>query len=122
MISSLPVWRGVIGMVAIAAVLGAICHRQYRRRSTRRYFRRRLADPDPVTRSAAARDWSVFGLHRSSADLLDLLRRESDADVLASVADAVRLRAWEPTTRRSTWELREWCAAYRSRHDAPYVD
>lgn len=121
-IESLPAWRLAVAAVALAVVVAAVCYRQLRRRRTRAHFRRLLEDPAPDERAAAARAWCQFGLHRSAPDLVTLVRWEENGSVLEAVADAVRARAWEPTSSRATSELREWCAAYRSWHDDAHVD
>lgn len=104
----------VLFLVAVVTLIGAVVWRQFQRHRTAVWFRARLHDADPDIRQQAILGWIRYGLHRSAADLLALSERERDPEVLDTLADAVRARAWEPPSRPQITSLRRWGAAWHS--------
>ncbi len=102
----------VLFIAALVVLAGAVGWRQMQRRRTAQWFRTRLQDPDPDVRRSAVEGWIGYGLHRSAKDLLQLVAREQDPQVLDAVALEVRKRAWEPPSRPEIAELRAWGSRY----------
>lgn len=114
---SATVWiQLILLLLALTVLLGAVVARARQRRRTVRYFRDRLASPDPAVRASAVRAWATFGLYRCAADLLATFGVESDPQVRCAIVEAVRSRAWEPDSRPEIGELRARCAQFQQDH------
>lgn len=105
-------YQVAIAVAAVAVIVGTLIYRARTRRKTAEFFAGELANPDPQVRAAACIEWTEYGLARSCQQLLQLIEQEKDPYVLATLADAVRSRAWEPQSSARVAELREFAAGY----------
>jgi hypothetical protein len=99
-------------VLAAALLVAARRQRVKARRRKRLLLRRALASPDPAVRRAAVQVAGDEGLSRSADVFLDLLRRERDASVLATLAQVVVRNQWEPADAPTLLQLRLWAHRY----------
>lgn len=67
---------------------------------------------DPVVRQAGIRVAVEQGLRANAKMLLSCIDRESDPQVLSSLADSVLRNTWEPADRPAIVQLRLWAHEY----------
>jgi hypothetical protein len=99
----------------VAIVVAGIVWRNARRERGSRALWTSLANPDPAARRDALDALSEDALDYNGPLLCELLRFETDPDVLDALAAAVARSKWEPTTDPSLLELRRWVAGGHTR-------
>ena len=112
--------RGVSSLtllaVAFAVFAAAVAWRGSRIWKMRSRVRAAMRSNDASVRVQGAEQAGEIGLATNAADLLRLVRRESDQTVLAAVVRIVAGRQWEPASNAALVELRLWARAYVDQH------
>jgi hypothetical protein len=108
-----PAWRGW-ALLGLGLVVAAGLWRWAHRRLATRRLAAALRDPLAARRRAAIEVATEQGLRPFARQLLALVRREHDSDVVEGLVEAVLRNTWEPADSPSVQELRLWAHAERA--------